>query len=114
MTEHRSLQFETNIVWVKPIDTLPRYVREIVVAVPHRAGSISERWQSGIVGYAELKPDTPSDTPGMFSRRIFWLAPHDPYDGGGAPTEAVDPHTVAPGVAAKMTDRAWGKTKSDK
>jgi hypothetical protein len=46
--------------------------------------------------------------PGVFLRRVFTLAPHDPYVGGGAPCEGVDPWTVRPGVAGEQTDRALG------
>ena len=108
MSNKQTLAWEARIVWLRPVETLPRYVREIVHQIPRRVG-ISRRRHPGIVGYSELRPEAPADFPGVFSRRVFWLADHDPYEGGGAPCEAVDPLTVAPGVAGKNTDRAFGR-----
>ncbi|WP_405706344.1 DUF6009 family protein [Streptomyces sp. NBC_00069] len=68
------------------------------------------------VGYALLKGDAPnnSDTPGTFSRRVFWVKEHDRSEqpagtySSGAPTEAVDPRTVTPRTPGELTERAWG------
>jgi hypothetical protein len=45
---------------------------------------------------------------------VFWLKDYDRDSGHGtylevsAPSEAVDPRTVAPGVSGQLTARAWG------
>ncbi|MFD3504642.1 DUF6009 family protein [Streptomyces sp. NPDC058678] len=55
--------------------------------------------------YAVLRADAPSsDSPGQFIRRVFWVKEHDRSeqpDGTyktSAPSEAVDPRTLSPGV----------------
>ncbi|WP_267882468.1 DUF6009 family protein [Streptomyces microflavus] len=57
------------------------------------------------LGYAVLKPNAPSgDVPGRFIRRVFWVKEHDRSEQPEgtykttAPSEAVDPRTVAPCV----------------
>ncbi|AGK76237.1 hypothetical protein SFUL_1265 [Streptomyces microflavus DSM 40593] len=52
-----------------------------------------------------LKPNAPSgDVPGRFIRRVFWVKEHDRSEQPEgtykttAPSEAVDPRTVAPCV----------------
>lgn len=112
MMDARLLRWEARIVWLRPVETLPRYVRErLATGEPRRVG-ISRRRHPSVVGYAELWPDAPNEGwPGSFARRVFWLAAHDPYEGRGAPIEAVDPRTVEVGVPGKLTDRAWGETQ---
>ncbi|MFI9190476.1 DUF6009 family protein [Streptomyces californicus] len=50
----------------------------------------------------------------MFTRRVFWVKEHDRSEqpdgaySSGAPSEAVDPRTVAPRVCGELTERAWG------
>lgn len=107
MIQDTQLQYESRIVWLVPLDRLPKYVRQSVQALPRRRGL---SWQKRhfllpgrIVGYSELRPDAPSDAPGEFVRRVFWLKSHDPYGGGGAPAESVDPRTVRIGFAAVST-----------
>jgi hypothetical protein len=110
--DRRELRHEARIVWLRPLETLPRYVREDVWAVPRRVG-ISRRRHPAVVGYAELRPEARSIYPGTFQRRVFWLAAHDPYTPApGAPCEAVDPLTVAPGVPGRLTDRAIGAERT--
>ncbi|GHF56250.1 hypothetical protein GCM10010504_25520 [Streptomyces griseus] len=52
--------------------------------------------------------------PGRFIRRVFWVKEYDRSEqpdgtyGTAAPSEAVDPRTVAPGVWGELTERAWG------
>lgn len=112
MIDTRLLRWEKRIVWLRPVETLPRYVRErLATGEPRRVG-ISRRRHPGIVGYAELRADAPNEGfPGSFARRVFWLADHDPYERWGAPIEAVDPRTVEPGVPGLLTDRAWGEPR---
>ena len=98
---------ESRIVWLRPLAELPRYVRQAVYILARRVG-INRSTYPGAVGYAELAASARSIHPGQFERRVFWLKSHDPYDGGGAPCEAVDPLTVSAGVAGVRTDRACG------
>jgi hypothetical protein len=101
------LKHETRIVWLVPIESLPRYVRESQVSLPRRNGLSrrSRKYLPGtIVGYSELHPTAPSDEYLSFQRRVFWLKDHDPYDDGGAPIEAVDPRHMAPGYSKGLFD----------
>lgn len=108
-SDHPALANEARIVWLVPIEQLPRYVREGVTTLPFRARQPGRRRvPHRLVGYAELRPDARGRY-GMFERRIFWLTDHDPYDGGGCPCEAVDPLTVRVGVAGERNDRATGR-----
>lgn len=106
---------EAEIVWLENIETLD-YVREAIVLLWSRGRRPRKDMFARLVGYAVLKPDTKPEHPGMFHRRVFWLMSHDRngsegtvYSPSGAPSEAVDPRTVAPGVPGQMTDRAWGR-----
>lgn len=104
----RNQDQEMNIVWLTPPDALPRYIRQASQVTGRRRGRPRFDRPGQLVAYAELGPDTPNDgTPGSFTRRYFYLAPHDPYEGSGAPIEAVDPITVTPGQG-RLTERAWG------
>jgi hypothetical protein len=107
------LSHESRIVWLEDIGRLD-YVRAAVYLLPFRARKPGRRNYPGrLVGFAALRPETPGYG-GRFWRRLFWLDEHDrdsgggPYLAGGAPCEAVDPRTVAPGVPGAMTARAWG------
>ena len=103
---------EVRIVWLRPPETLPRYVREVL---DEWANFRARRWRFGrgnVVAYAELAAAAPSDRYGRFSRRVFHLAGHDPYEGLGCPVEAVDPLTVRPGVPGLQNGRAWGNDLS--
>ncbi|MER0446610.1 DUF6009 family protein [Streptomyces sp. Edi4] len=111
------IKHEDEIVWTEDVSSFD-YVRETLVdGVGTRRRPVSWRGQVGRrVGYAVLKAEAPSDrdAPGMFARRVFWVKEHDrseqpsgPYS-SGAPTEAVDPRTVAPGICGELTERAWG------
>ncbi|MCJ1678319.1 DUF6009 family protein [Streptomyces sp. APSN-46.1] len=115
--EPEDIRHEEEIVWTENVDSFD-YVRETLVdGAGTRRRPVSWRGQVGRrVGYAVLKKDAPSnrDAPGMFSRRLFWVKEHDRSEqpdgvySSGAPTEAVDPRTVAPGVPGELTERAWG------
>lgn len=106
---------ETEIVWTEDIERFD-YVREYL---DQCAGTRRRpvRWdrRGRLVGYAVLAADAPNNgNPGYFNRRVFWVSEDDRSerpDGKyevGAPAEAVDPRTVAPGVWGQMTERASG------
>ena len=103
---------EAGIVWETP-DGLPpqcRYVRELLDGFQHFRQRIGGyRGPGQRVGYAVLSKAAPSRRCGYFTRRVFWLASHDPYASGGAPCEAVDPLTVFSGVPGWLTRRARGE-----
>ncbi|MFE9570972.1 DUF6009 family protein [Streptomyces sp. NPDC006692] len=111
------IKYEDEIIWTEDVGSFD-YVRETLVdGVGTRRRPVSWRGQQGRrVGYAVLKKDAPSDrdAPGMFARRVFWVKEHDRSEqpsgtySSGAPTEAVDPRTVTPGVWGELTERAWG------
>ncbi|AZM89012.1 transcription factor [Streptomyces sp. W1SF4] len=114
---HGDIGHEDDIVWTEDVESFD-YVRETVVDnAGTRRRPVSWRGHAGRrVGYAVLKQDAPNSdgAPGMFSRRVFWVKEHDRSEqpdgvySTGAPTEAVDPRTVAPGVWGELTERAWG------
>lgn len=101
------IEREAQIVWRPDFDPhAHRYVREVIYQhADRRRGRL--RWNGHEVGWSELRPDARRH--GMFFvRRVFWLAAHDPYEGRGAPIEAVDPLTLTPGKPGELTERAWG------
>ena len=99
---------EVAIVWdVNPYEL--DWVRETRTTASTRRGPIR---CPGRIGYSILGPDAPNaGYARMFHRRVFWLKPHDrgaSSDSGyqvGAPVEAVDPTTVAPGIPGRVTER---------
>lgn len=110
------LVHEDGIVWTEDIDAFD-YVRQSVeFFVPSRRRPIAWRGSGRRVGYSVLRADAPSDddAPGRFVRRVFWVKNHDRSEQPSgayratAPSEAVDPRTVAPGVWGELTERAWG------
>ncbi|MGI5436774.1 DUF6009 family protein [Streptomyces shenzhenensis] len=109
------IQHEERIVWTENIDGFD-YVREsLTTEAGTRARPVPWHGAGRRVGYAILKRDAPSnDSPGRFTRRIFWVKEHDRSerpDGvykTATPSEGVDPRTVAPGVWGEVTERAWG------
>lgn len=115
------IKHEDEIVWTEDVSSFD-YVRETLVdGVGTRRRPVSWRGQVGRrVGYAVLKTNAPSDrdAPGMFTRRVFWVKEHDRSEqpdgaySSGAPSEAVDPRTVAPRVCGELTERAWGEPLS--
>ena len=107
----RGLSHEIAIVWETDVYQLD-YVRETWTTAWTRRGPI--RW-NGRVGYSILGPEAPNaGYHRMFHRRVFWLKHHDRHpssDGAyeaGAPVEAEDPLTVAPGIPGRVTERALG------
>jgi hypothetical protein len=105
---------ETEIVWLEDISKLD-YVRQSLDRLPSRRGKPAYHRDGRMVGYAVLGPGAkPSRTSGTWRRRVFWLLPHDrdtDEDGlyaTGAPAEAVDPGTLAPGNKGRKTERSEG------
>ena len=95
--EPRALRWETGIVWLESPETFS-YVRESAYLLPSRSRQPGQhRVPYRMVAYATLSADAKSDLPSMFLRRVWWVATHDPYKGGGCPAEAVDPCRICPG-----------------
>jgi Family of unknown function (DUF6009) len=91
------LEWEKQIVWLDQPERY-RYLRETIVETPFRTRKPRDgRCPGRIVAYATLKDDAPSESPSSFMRRVWYVAPHDPYNDGGTPMEAVDPHFIQPG-----------------
>nr|WP_052412413.1 DUF6009 family protein [Streptomyces mutabilis] len=94
---------EAELVWLEDIAALD-YVRQCLDRLPTRRGRPAHHRDGRMVGYALLGPQAkPSRSSGTFRRRVLWLLPHgrDTEPEGlyatGAPAEAVDPRTLAPG-----------------
>ncbi|MFD5111659.1 DUF6009 family protein [Streptomyces sp. NPDC058391] len=111
-----TLRYETEIVWTENFQRLD-YVRETLdTSAGTRFRPLPWNGPGQRVGYSTLAADAPNNgSPGRFTRRIFWVKDSDRSaqpDGTyrtTAPTEAVDPRTVRPGVMGELTERAWGK-----
>ncbi|RPF24732.1 DUF6009 family protein [Streptomyces sp. TLI_185] len=108
------LAHEDDFVWLEDISTLD-YVRQSLDRLPTRRGKPAYHRDGRMVGYALLGPGAkPSRSSGTFRRRVFWLLPHDrdtdPQGlyATGAPAEAVDPRTLAPGSKGCKTERSEG------
>jgi len=110
-----ALAHEESIVWAEDAEKFD-YVRQSVeLSVSTRRRPVPWHGTGRRVGYAVLRSDAPSgDVPGKFVRRVFWVKDHDRSEQPegtykcSAPSEAVDPRTVAPGVWGTLTERAWG------
>ncbi|WP_327309951.1 DUF6009 family protein (plasmid) [Streptomyces sp. NBC_01298] len=105
---------EADLVWLEDISRLD-YVRQSLDRLPTRRGRPAYHRDGRIVGYAVLGPGAkPSRNSGTFRRRVFWLLPHDRDTAPeglyatGAPAEAVDARTLAPGVKGCKTERSEG------
>ena len=114
MLTENDLQHEARIVWEVDDPMALPYVRETVVRAGTRQRGVPWRGEGKRIGYAVLKPDAPNMRKGTFRRRLFFLKPYDrPHEPEGtyetsAPSEGVDPRTIAPGVPGKQNRRAWG------
>lgn len=114
LIEPVQLAHEERLVWLEDIAPLD-YVRQSLDRLPTRAGKPAYHRDGRMVGYAVLLPRARSSrTSGTFLRRVFWLLPHD-RDGMpeglyhcGAPSEAVDPRMLAPGIKGCKTQRSEG------
>lgn len=108
------LAHETDLVWLEDPSALD-YVRQSLDRLPSRRGKPAYHRDGRMVGYAILGTDAkPSRASGTFRRRVFWLLPHDRDQqpeglySTGAPSEAVDPRTIAPRVKGYKTERSEG------
>ncbi|GHI10350.1 transcription factor [Streptomyces cellostaticus] len=109
---------EVELVWLEDTDALD-YVRQSLDRLPTRRGKPAYHRDGRMVGYALLGPEAkPSRSSGTFRRRVFWLLPHDRDTAPeglyatGAPAEAVDPRTLAPGSKGRKTGRSEGGPQS--
>jgi hypothetical protein len=105
---------EVALVWLEDVSKLD-YVRQSLDRLPTRRSKPAYHRDGRMVGYALLGPEAKaSRSSGTFRRRVFWLLPHDrdtDPDGlyaTGAPAEAVDPRTLAPGTKGRKTQRSGG------
>jgi hypothetical protein len=114
LIDPEQLAHEADIVWLEDIGEL-EYVRQTLERLPSKRGRPAYHRAGRMVGYAVLGPTAKSSPQsGTFRRRVFWLLPHDrdqQPDGlyaTGAPSEAVDPRTLAPTVKGYKTERSEG------
>ena len=105
---------ETELVWLEDTTNLD-YVRQSLDRLTTRRGKPPYHRDGRMVGYALLGSGAkPSRSSGTFRRRVFWLLPHDRDTdpeglyATGAPAEAVDPRTLAPGSKGCKTERSEG------
>jgi hypothetical protein len=97
---------EERIQWLGCSPEQFEYVREVAFEFPFRQRlPRRDRCSGRMVAIAVLRPDAPAATPGMFLRRCWWVASHDPYEGSGHPCEAVDPCSIRPGKLSLESDR---------
>lgn len=95
MTEHYTPTDEESIIWLEDVSQQP-YVRESLLESGFRKRAVRRIGHGRVVGYATLTDSTPGEGDYKpFWRRVFWLAPHDPYP-QGAPIEAVPPDSIKP------------------
>ncbi|WP_440073278.1 DUF6009 family protein [Streptosporangium sp. OZ121] len=108
------LTHEIEIKWLEDIEPLD-YVRQTLDRLPSRRSKPAYHRDGRMVGYAILDKDAKSSpASGTFRRRVFWLLPHDrdlQPEGTyatGAPSEAIDPRTLAPKLVGYKTERSEG------
>ena len=95
---------EESIVWLEDPSRYP-YVRELDHIASFRSRKPRFDLTGRMIGYATLRQDAKGYAPGCFYRRVFWVKPYDRSEdpngvyAHGSPIEAVDPSTVAAGVA---------------
>ncbi|MEV0604508.1 DUF6009 family protein [Streptomyces sp. NPDC050315] len=119
LIDPEDLTHEVDLVWLEDTDALD-YVRQSLDRLSGRRRKPAYHRDGRLVGYAILGPEAkPSRASGTYLRRVFWLAPHDRdqqpkglYE-TGAPSEAVDPRTLQPGVKGYKTERSEGGPASD-
>ncbi len=95
------LAYESSIVWMVEIDSLP-FVREAIAeGVKSRTAKLRASGVGQMVGYAKLTPDAPADVKtGGFQRRFFYIKEKD-LAGDRIPRTAVDPRSILPGVPGR-------------
>ena len=108
------ISHEVEFIWLEDTDALD-YVRQSLDRLPTRRVKPAYHRDGRMVGYALLGSEAkPSRSSGTFRRRVFWLLPHDRDTdpeglyATGAPAEAVDPRTLAPGSKGCKTERSEG------
>ncbi|NUK02251.1 transcription factor [Streptomyces lunaelactis] len=119
LIEPEQLAHESELVWLEDTTTLD-YVRQSLDRLPTRRGKPAYHRDGRMIGYAVLGSQARSSrASGTFLRRVFWLLPHD-RDGqpdglyaSGAPSEAVDPRTIAPRIKGYKTQRSEGGPESE-
>ncbi|MFF1732012.1 DUF6009 family protein [Streptomyces sp. NPDC058247] len=114
------LEHEDEIVWTEDVETLDYVRQSIELSISTRRKPVAWQGSGRRVGYAVLRLDAPSgDEPVRFARRVFWVKGYDRSEQPNgtyeysAPSEAVDPRTVAPGVWGELTESAWRSPLSD-
>ncbi|MEF3117627.1 DUF6009 family protein [Streptomyces chrestomyceticus] len=119
LIEPADLTHETELVWLEDITDLD-YVRQSLDRVSSRRRQPPYHRDGRLVGYAILGSTAKaSRASGTHLRRVFWLAPHDRDQqpaglyATAAPSEAVDPRTLQPGVKGYKTERSEGGPASD-
>ncbi|MFC7979050.1 DUF6009 family protein [Streptomyces cinereoruber] len=112
MLRDSQLTEEVEVVWLEDIDTLD-YVRQSLDRVNSRTGKPRYERDGRLVGYTNLAKNATRDPDsGLWPRRTFFLLPHDRDSNPtgdyavGAPGEAIDPRTIAPGNAGAKTLRS--------
>ncbi|MCZ4101059.1 DUF6009 family protein [Streptomyces sp. H39-C1] len=119
LIDPEQIAHETTLVWLEDTTHL-EYVRQTLDRLTTRGGKPPYHRDGRMVGYAVLGPSArASRQSGTFLRRVFWLLPHDrdqQPDGlyaSGAPSEAVDPRTLAARTKGYKTERSEGGPPSD-
>lgn len=112
MLQDSQLTGEVEVVWLESAERLD-YVRQALDKVNQRRGKPRYDRDGRLVGYTNLAADAERDPDsGLFTRRTFFLLPHDrdsdptgDYE-VGAPGEAVDPRTIEPRKVGAKTPRS--------
>ncbi|MET9535738.1 DUF6009 family protein [Streptomyces sp. NPDC006649] len=119
LIEPDQLAHESDLIWLEDTDHLD-YVRQSLDRLPTRGRKPAYHRDGRMIGYAVLGPESrASRASGTFLRRVFWLLPRDRDSQPegiyalGAPSEAVDPRTLAPRVKGYKTQRSEGGPPSD-
>ncbi len=96
---------EHSIVWLED-PTNVGYVRELHTYERTRTEQPSIEGVNGrLVAYTTLDPPAEPLHVGTFERRVWYVAPWDPYEGSGHPKEAKDPYSIAPNVPSSPSER---------
>ncbi|MDF3300901.1 DUF6009 family protein [Streptomyces tropicalis] len=113
------LSDEVELVWLEDLDKLD-YVRQALDKLLRKQGVPTYARAGRLIGYATLSAaaDTAAPDSCFYRRRVFFLLEHDrdsqpdgPYK-VAAPSEAVDPRTLAPGKVGAKTERSQNRVQS--